>query len=204
MKISHISSRWLWVIALVLVVGVGWLMRDRWLPAASEWARQVTAGRPDTDHPGEHDHDADPHADHDHDHDDHEHGHDDATSLELSPQGLRNLGLSPETIRPIELETFHRSITVPAVVAERPGRTRVQVATPMTGVVTHVHVVDGEAVEPGTLLFKIRLTHEDLVSAQTEFLKTLGELDVEQREIERLSDVTTSGAVAGTVLLERQ
>ena len=131
-------------------------------------------------------------------------GHDDATSLELSKQAIRNIGLSDETIRPIKLETFRRSITVPAVVVERPGRSRVQVATPMTGVVTHVHAVQGEAVEPGSLLFQIRLTHEDLVSAQTDFVRTLGELDVEKREIARLQQVTSSGAIAGKVLLERQ
>ena len=48
----------------------------------------------------------------------------------------------------------------------------------MTGVIRHVHAVSGEAVKPGVLLFEIRLTHEDLVSAQTDFLQTLGELDV--------------------------
>lgn len=74
----------------------------------------------------------------------------------------------------------------------------------MTGVVTHVHAVQGEAVEPGSLLFQIRLTHEDLVSAQTDFVRTLGELDVENREITRLQQVTRSGAIAGKVLLERE
>jgi membrane fusion protein, heavy metal efflux system len=212
MKFSHISGRWWWVIALLAAVGLGWLTRDRWLPAGSQWVRQVmTDGPSDTkraghadatdSHAGHGDHD---HAAGGHDHGDHGHDHDETTSLALSPQGLRNIGLTPAMIRPVELATFRRSITVPAVVAERPGRTRVEVATPLTGVVMHVHAVQSEAVEQGTLLFQIRLTHEDLVTAQTEFLKTLGELDVEQREIERLTDVTTSGAVAGTVLLERQ
>jgi len=138
-------------------------------------------------------------------HDHHEHApHAAESSLKLSDQALRNLGLSAETIQPVRLETFRRSITVPAVVVERPGRTRVQVATPMTGVVVHVHAVQGEAVEPGSLLFQIRLTHEDLVNAQIEFVKTLGELDVEEREIARLQGVTQSGAVAGKLLLDRE
>ncbi|MCA9171388.1 MAG: secretion protein HlyD, partial [Planctomycetales bacterium] len=47
-------------------------------------------------------------------------------------------------------------------------------------------------------------TAEELVSTQTEMLKTLGELEVESREIERLSDVTRSGAVAQKTLIERQ
>lgn len=131
-------------------------------------------------------------------------GHDDVTSLSLSAQAMRNIGLSSFTIRRVKPQTFRKSMSVPASVVERPGRSRVQVSTPMTGVITHVHAVQGEAVEPGTMLFQIRLTHEDLVNAQTEFVKMLGELDVEENEIARLTQVTRSGAVAGKVLLDRQ
>lgn len=137
------------------------------------------------------------------------HGHDhaahsDSESLELSDQALSNIGLSSEQIRPVQFQTFRKSITVPAVIIERPGRTRVIVATPLTGVITHVHAVSDEAILPGALLFQIRLTHEDLVQAQIDFLRTLGELDVENQEIQRLSSATRSGAVAGKVLLERE
>ena len=105
---------------------------------------------------------------------------------------------------PVELQTFRRSITIPATIVERPGQTRIQVSAPMTGVVTFVHAVQGAAIEPETLLFQIRLTHEDLVQVQTDFLRSLGELDVELLEIERLKDVTRSGAVAPIRLLERE
>ena len=74
----------------------------------------------------------------------------------------------------------------------------------MTGVIQPVHAVVGEAVKPGTLLFEIRLTHEDLVLEQTSFLQTLGELDVERREITRLTEATKSGAVPRIKLLERE
>ncbi|MDA0834607.1 MAG: efflux RND transporter periplasmic adaptor subunit [Planctomycetota bacterium] len=126
------------------------------------------------------------------------------SQLELSEQARKNLGLTSEYLRPIQLRTFRRTLTVPAVVTHRPGRTEIQVSAPLTGVITHVHAVTGEAVLPGTLLFEIRLTHEDLVNAQTEFLKTLGELEVEKRELARLESITQSGAVAGIKLLERQ
>ncbi|WP_237607327.1 efflux RND transporter periplasmic adaptor subunit [Roseimaritima sediminicola] len=225
------TVKWIWIAGLVIVLVVAVASRGRWYPAATALVdRTVNAfrGVPSApvdeddahdrhDHDG-HDHDGHDHDDHDHDghdhdghdhdghdHDGHDHeGHNEETSLDLSAQAMRNIGLSKETIQPVRLSTFRRSITVPAVVVERPGRTRVQVATPMTGVVTHVHAVQGEAVEPGSLLFQIRLTHEDLVNAQTEFVRTLGELDVEEREIERLRGVTQSGAVAGKLLLDRQ
>ena len=199
-----VPMKWVWLVATLIVVIVGGFTWQHWFPATKGWVDRTAVSFRNgggESHEGEAAGEADPHAGHDHA----AHaGHDTATSLELSKQAIRNIGLSDETIRPIKLETFRRSITVPAVVVELPGRSRVQVATPMTGVVTHVHAVQGEAVEPGSLLFQIRLTHEDLVSAQTDFLRTLGELDVEQREIARLQQVTRSGAIAGKVLLERQ
>ncbi len=74
----------------------------------------------------------------------------------------------------------------------------------MAAVITHVHAVQGEAVKPGTLLFQLRITAEALVSTQTDFLRTVGELDVENREIARLSKATEAGAISQKTLLERQ
>lgn len=135
----------------------------------------------------------------------HDHGNEASdNALALSPQAIRNIGLSDEYIKPVQLETYYRTITVPALVVERPGRTRLEVATPMAGVVTHVHAVQGEAVAPGSLLFELRITAEELVATQTEMLRTLGELDVESKEITRLTEVTQSGAIAQSRLLERK
>jgi len=80
----------------------------------------------------------------------------------------------------------------------------VEVSTPIAGVITKVFAVEGEAVEPGTLLFEIRITAEELASSQTELLKTVGDLDVENKEIARLSDASASGVVPRKTLLERQ
>ena len=198
------SLPWIWGVAVLVLLIIGATTFSAWYPATSSWVDRTAASFRDGGSEVD-DTEAgvteDPRAGHDHS--DHG-GHNEATSLELSPQAIRNIGLSDESLQPVTLETFRRSITVPAVVVERPGRSRVQVATPMTGVVTHVHAVQGEAVQPGSLLFQIRLTHEDLVTAQTDFVRMLGELDVEQREIERLENVTRSGAIAGKVLLERK
>ncbi|WP_437224734.1 efflux RND transporter periplasmic adaptor subunit [Planctomicrobium sp. SH661] len=178
---------------LLIVLGVaGAATYRRWLP----WVQQMTAtaARPSPTPPGNDDHG------HDHGHD---HAHDEANSLELSPQARRNLGLNAETVKAVQLKPFRRTITIPAVVAQRPGRTLIKVSTPLTGVVQHVHAVTGEAVSPDTTLFEIRLTHEDLVQTQTEFLQMLGELDVETREIKRLESIAETGAIAGKTLLER-
>ncbi len=176
---------------LPLIIGLLAFAAGNWFPLLERFG---------TGHQAEHD----PHAGHGHDdHDDHA-GHDDASSLHLSEQARRNIGLTPDKLQPIKLGTFTRTLNIPARVVELPGRTKAQVAAPMTGVVGTVHVVQGEAVAPGALLFTVRLTHEDLVQAQAEYLKTLGELDVEDREIARLIGLDRSGVIAGKTLLARK
>ena len=141
-----------------------------------------------------------PPAEHDHDHD-HDHDHHAADSLELSEQARRNLGLQTGAI---EASTFVRTISVPGLVAERPGQTRVRVVAPLTGIVTRVHVIEGEAVPPGQPLFELRLTHEDLLNSQVEFLRLTEELDVVNREIDRLKPIVDKGAIPQKTLLDRQ
>lgn len=148
----------------------------------------------------DHDHAAgDDHADHDHAAHDHA-GHEDSTSLELSPQALKNIGYEPFTVA---LRDFERSISLPGMVVERPGKTQYRVSAPLGGVVTKVRIIEGETVATGQPLFDIRLTHEELVSAQGEFLKTIEELDVVNREIARLESLT-EGVVAGGRLRDQK
>jgi membrane fusion protein, heavy metal efflux system len=89
-------------------------------------------------------------------------------------------------------------------VVERAGRTETTVSAPMTGIVTRIWPIRGEAVSPGAPLFELRLTHEDLVERQSLLLKSLEELDVVNREVARLEHVAADGAIAGKTLLERQ
>ena len=191
MKSTHNASRWLlWSIGLVMAVAAAVATRHSWLPPLENLVRStISSGQGGAA-------EADPHAGHDHDHA--------GDSLALSPQARGNIGLTDEYIRPVKLETYRRTIRVPGLVSERPGRTRVQVSTPMAGVITHVHAVQGEAVSAGTLLFQIRITADALISTQTELLKTVGDLEVENREIARLSKATESGAIPQRNLLERQ
>lgn len=152
----------------------------------------------------------DAHDDHDHrspwghDHGDaaHDHSHeDDVTLVELSEQAKGNIGLK---VGEATLGSFTRTISLPAIVVERPGRSLIDVAAPLTGVVTQIHVIAGQAVEAGQPLFEMRLTHEELVQSQAEFLRTLEELDVVRRDLARLEGVAEKGAIAGKVVLERE
>lgn len=184
------KSRWfgLGIGALLLIAGVA--TSGRWLPQVRHWTGSPdSAESPSTDE----------HAGHDHGH-----SHDDGDSLELSAQAQASLGLTKDLLRPIVLEDFRRTMTVPGIVIDRPGRTHLEVSTPMAGVITRMHAVEGEAVKPGAVLFDLRITAEELVDSQTELLKTAGDLDVENREIARLTKISESGAISQRTLLERQ
>jgi hypothetical protein len=121
----------------------------------------------------------------DHAHDDHE-GHDEENSLRLSDQARRSIGLREGDVA---LSTFDLTIGVPGIVVERRGRSKLTIIAPITGSVTQIFATEGEAVTPDQPLFEIRLTHEELVQAQANLLKTTEEVDVVRREIGRLEGI---------------
>jgi cobalt-zinc-cadmium efflux system membrane fusion protein len=187
------------VVVAVAAVVFGYLSCGQWLPPVSRFV----AAAQERMHEGEPGHEVasdDRGEDDGHAEDEHASGGGE-TSLELSEQAQKNVGLELVTVEPRD---FDRTINVPAMVTERPGRTEIKVSAPMTGIVTRIYPVRGEAVAPGQPLFDLRLTHEDLVDVQSAFLETVEQLDVIQREVARLQKVTSSGAVAGKTLLERQ
>lgn len=159
-----------WCGAALIALALAALTRDQWWPrlralaAADDPAEKSPEGH---NHPHPH-----PHP--------HEEGHSEESSLELSPSAWKNIGLTTGDVRPRD---FTRTVSVPAIVTERPGRSQVAVAAHLTGIVTQVHPIEGEAVVPGQPLFELRLTHEDLVTAQREFLQSLQELDVVRKEL---------------------
>ncbi len=198
-QLSSLSPKWLWPAISVVVVLIGLATISLWLPSLNVLADTLT----DSSEPAKETGAEDEHAGHDHadEHEGHDHaGHDESQSLELSAQARKNIGLK---IGEVRMTSYARSITVPALVTIRPGETHQKIAAPLTGVVTGVSVIGSEVVNSGDLLFNLRLTHEDLVQAQTEFLTSLGRLDVEKREVKRLQNIS-SGVVAEKVVLERQ
>ncbi len=199
---------WKWPIAVVVLLIVGSVataLRSQWWPSAERLIAAVTdvdRSKPDGAKQDEHDHGKEGH---DHDHDDgHDHshkGHDEASSLELSSQARANIGLKTGKVK---LTTFVRRLTMPAMVISRPGLSSVEVTALLGGRVMRLYAIEGEAVEPGDPLFDLRLTHEELVQAQSDFLRTAEELDVVAREIHRLQSVQVPGAIPGKTVRERE
>ena len=178
------------VIVCFAAVGVGlWLSRSQWYPQTSEKVTnffQQFQGKSVADAEKEQE-----------EHPAHE---GEEGMIELSKQAQKNIQL--QTTR-IELQNYEQKVAIPARIVERPGHSQVHVPTPMTGIVTKIFPIQGQAVRPGEKLFMVRLTHEELVDAQSQFLTTRESLDVEEKEIARLKSLT-KGLIAGKTILERE
>lgn len=184
----------LWGIGITgfVVAASAWMTQSQWMPAAMRFLESTDSHATVPGQAGTHDE----HAGHDHGHA----GHDELSSIEVSAQARTNIGLKTGRIK---LSTFVRTITVPGIVVERPGRTRTRVVAPLTGIITKVHAIAGEAIHAGQPLFDVRLTHEDMVQAQVDYLRTVEELSVVEKEIARLKPATENGAVPQKLLLDR-
>jgi len=165
----------------------------------------IPAGAAEVGPQGEGDaHGGDHHDDHAHAHDDHDHGHEghsEENSIRLSDQARRSIGLREGDVA---LSTFDLTIGVPGIVVERRGRSKLTIIAPITGSVTQIFATEGEAITPDQPLFEIRLTHEELVQAQANLLKTTEEVDIVRREIVRLEGIGPEGIVAVKTILERK
>ncbi len=181
------------IVAGVVVVGAVPTLRERVLGALGG---PREAGRGGENHGDEHG----AHADEGHEGHDHA-GHAKTDSLELSKQAQANIRLK---VGKVELSTFDRTIAIPGMLRERPGRSTVEITAPLTGIASQIYPIEGEAVRPGQKLFELRLTHEELVQAQGDFLRVAEELDVIEREIKRLEKIAVDGGIPGRQVLERQ
>lgn len=182
-----------WLVAtvagLVVVVGVVAAMtQNKWLPLLQSAVRENDNTESSSEGAA--------HDEHAHDHP----GHSEASSIELSERGLKNIGFQPYVISPGD---YARRLNVPAVVVEVPGRSQIHITAPLTGVIEKVFITQGEAVEANQPLFQMRLTHEELVAAQREYLETLAKLSVVDRELTRLKGLE-AGVVAGKRILEQE
>ncbi len=183
------------IVAMGVIVVSAAVFRNQWLPKANElFAPRSASATPADPGPA-----ATQASGHDHDRDYGHEGHDESHALELSAQARKNIGL---TTAVVELQPYVRFVSMPATVIGRPGRSYVEVTALLGGRVTRVYPIEGEAVEPGQPLFDLRLTHEELVKAQSEFLRSAEELDVSLREIKRLQ--SAGAAIAGKTLRQRE
>lgn len=173
----------IWIVALSAAGSAAYVTQHRWMPVAQQWFSYLKNEQPvDRDH-------AEPEA-----------PMTAPDSLALTPMGWKNLGLKVGLVEPAD---FVKQISVPAMVVERPGRSQIKISAPMTGIITQVYPLEREAIEPGDKLFDLRLTHEDVVSAQSDFLTQLQVLDVINKELDRLRGIGES-VIPGKRIVEQE
>lgn len=127
------------------------------------------------------------------------HPTDATTPVKLSPQARKNLGL---VSKPLQQTTYWRVIDLPGVVVDRPGISDRGVVAPITGTVTQIHAFPGATVAPNEPLFTIRLISESLQASQLELFKATREIEIAQRQKQRLADLAKSGALPQARIIE--
>ena len=121
-------------------------------------------------------------------------------SIKLTELQQKNLGIKTAAVSSSD---FTKYVVVPALVVDRPGRSKVQITAHAAGIVTDILPIERQVVEPGMPLLEMRLIHEDIVSLQAEFLKSLSRKDVLMRECQRLEKLGAD-VVAGKRVIEKR
>lgn len=119
--------------------------------------------------------------------------------LKLSEQARLNLGLRSSPTKP---QSYWRTIEIPGVIADRPGITDSGVTSPISGVITKIHAMEGDVVRPGQRLVSVRLLSEYLQQAQLALFKANREIEILNAEIKRLRPLAESGGVPGSRIIE--
>lgn len=174
------------LLSLNLVV-VGFATKDSWLGLLR---KQPAAN-------------GDAHAGHAHGEEGHAaHGHapgSAANQVAIDDKARKNIGL---VVQPVELSNYWRSLSMPGVVVERPGKSQLSVTTAVNGVVLRVYASPGQAVRPGDHLLDLQPTGEALATTQASLLRTLKEIDLNAMELQRIIPLAESGSVSGKVKLD--
>jgi len=122
-----------------------------------------------------------------------------AQVLELSKEAQQNLGLS---VKPLKLQTYWRTVQMPGVIVDRPGKSDRGMTSPAVAVVAEIHAYPGDTVHPGDRLFTLRVFSEYLQNTQTELFRATRETEVIRDQIDRLKTLVESGAIPTARIIE--
>ncbi len=179
--------KWRWIaggLCLLVLVGVGWSTADRWQP----WLTSVLERPANAAMAGQDDHG-------------HDHGAGSATGVVLTAAARENLGLQ---VGEVALTDYVRTVTFPGEVTEQTGHCDRRITTPIAGIVTRVHALPGQAVRPGDPLLDLMLRDDAVTTAQTELLKIVQLMELNDLELQRLSPLAESGSIASKTKLEKE
>ena len=96
----------------------------------------------------------------------------------LTRQAFQNLGLKLDKVA---ARHYWKSRAVPGRVVEIPGRSKLTVSAPVTGVIDSVLVRPGQTAIPADPLFTLRITDEYLTAAQSKWLAGIARREIVKR-----------------------
>jgi biotin carboxyl carrier protein len=115
----------------------------------------------------------------------------------LSDQAISNLGLVARAAKP---STYWKTIQVPGMIVDRPGRSDRSVVSPVTGIVSKINFFPGDNIRSGDVLFVIRLMSETLHQTQSDLFKSLQ--DIRLADAQRTRLVSAQDAVPQSRVIE--
>lgn len=119
----------------------------------------------------------------------------------LTDQAIDNLGLKAKPNKP---QTYWKTIQIPGMVVDQPGRSDRGIVSPITGVVASVNHFVGDTVQQGDVLFTVRLLSESIHTAQSELFKATQDIGLMQSQRERLKGAGAAIPQARLIEVENQ
>ncbi|MCA9014876.1 MAG: efflux RND transporter periplasmic adaptor subunit [Planctomycetaceae bacterium] len=166
-------------IAVIVLIAGGFLLRESWLPLleqnqSGKTKGQLVSSKKTGNKKGS-----------------------DQEKIVLSDQAIANLGLQVKSVLP---ETYWKTLQVPGMVVDRPGRSDRGVISPVDGVVEKMNYFPGDTVRPGDILYTIRILSETLQQTQTNLFKDTQNIVLAEAKKKRLE--ASAGAVPGSLIIE--
>ena len=102
----------------------------------------------------------------------------------------------------VSLQSYWRTVQIPGVIVDRPGKSDRGITSPAVGVVTQIHAFPGDTVRAGDRLFSLRLFSEYLQKTQKELFEASRETELVQAQINRLRPLSETGSIAPVRIIE--
>ena len=115
----------------------------------------------------------------------------------VSEPAQKNLGI---VAKPMKVETYWKTISVPGMVVDRPGVSDREIVAPAVGTISQILHVPGDTVKPGDTLFTLKLLSESVQQSEAELYKASREIRISEAQRERL--VGAGGAIAQSRVIE--
>ena len=175
MQILFRPRIWAFLAIVSLIGSTAFLARDRWLPLVTRTSTDP-APLQDTPEPGQ-----------------------ELQVLKISTQARKNLGLIS---KPVRLENYSKTIQIPGVIVDQPGRSDRGITSPVAGVVARIHAFPGDTVHPGDRLFTVSLFSEYLQKTQKDLFAATAETQLIREQLDRLRPLARTGGIAKSRIIE--